>query len=56
MNAAVNLANTTIICHAGEEEAADPFAWKIRKSWKASDGTNHVGSTLAGMAPRCVES
>jgi hypothetical protein len=35
---------------AGEEETTDPFAWKIRKSWKASDGKNHVGSTLAGAA------
>ncbi|WIA08050.1 hypothetical protein OEZ85_007517 [Tetradesmus obliquus] len=40
------------IITSGEEEAADPFAWKIKKSWKASDGSNHVGSTLAGMAPR----
>eukprot|EP00882_Tetradesmus_deserticola_P006073 GHRQ01006393.1.p1 GENE.GHRQ01006393.1~~GHRQ01006393.1.p1 ORF type:complete len:401 (+),score=131.59 GHRQ01006393.1:181-1383(+) len=40
------------ITSSEEDEAADPFAWKIRKSWKASDGTNHIGSTLAGMTPR----
>eukprot|EP00879_Flechtneria_rotunda_P017604 GHRR01018454.1.p1 GENE.GHRR01018454.1~~GHRR01018454.1.p1 ORF type:complete len:532 (+),score=154.50 GHRR01018454.1:191-1786(+) len=37
---------------AEEETISDPFAWKIRKSWKASNGSNHLGSVLGGIAKR----
>lgn len=32
-----------------DEEATDPFAWKIRRGWQASDGTSHVGSSLSNI-------
>lgn len=35
-----------------DEAVTDPFAWKIRKSWKASDGESHVGTTLSGLYKR----
>jgi hypothetical protein len=34
---------------ADEEAAADPFKWKIRKGWAASDGTSHIGSSLSQL-------
>lgn len=32
-----------------DEEATDPFAWKIRRGWQASDGTSHIGSSLSNL-------
>lgn len=37
------------LCQQADDEAAaekDPFAWKIRRGWQASDGTSHIGSSL----------
>lgn len=32
-----------------DDEVQDPFAWKIKKGWKASDGTSHIGSSLSNI-------
>lgn len=49
LRSAVYACNACNATHAGDE--VDPFAWKIKRYWKASDGTSHVGSTLAGALP-----